>query len=433
MKRSICRVDWRRCAPLLSAIGVLGCAEANAPAISAPSPARVASVEVNAPADSLLVGEAMALTSTLRDVAGTVLVGRSVQWTSSDPSIASVSSTGTVTATSVGTVLVTASSEGRTGQAALRIVSAWRASIMRDTLVVLSVPTLTWAWAPFNPQAYPNPRIQPSGMQSDRILAALAPVVRADAYDFVLVYATDSVPGWINSGPRWLRGATNLGWSSFLTPPTGWSRLRGMPSMNWLGYFDPVRTSEAYGPQTAIHEMAHFWGVYITGGTGGPRAWKRGDPVAHLAGCCAHWSWNWRPDPTHPGFQPPGILYSGPTDPRFNAFDLYAMGLMPYAEARQHRYIVYDINDGTEYPVTVDSLIAALRLTGTATGDGRRMPDTDPTATRMRALMVLVTPQGRSLEASEENILMDLARRLPPAWSTATWGRSTLEIDVVGR
>ena len=110
-----------------------------------------------------------------------------------------------------------------------------------------------------------------------------------------------------------------------------------------------------------------------------------------------------------------------------------AMGLMPYAEARLHRYVVYDVNDGTEYPVTVESLIAALRLTGTATGDGRRVPDMDPSASRMRALLVVVTPQSRPLTSSEEAMMMALSQRLAAGWTTATWGRSTLDVGVIPR
>jgi uncharacterized protein YjdB len=55
------------------------------------------------------------LTATLRDSAGNTLTGRAVSWTTSNPAVASVSSTGLVTGVSTGSATVTATSEGRVG------------------------------------------------------------------------------------------------------------------------------------------------------------------------------------------------------------------------------------------------------------------------------------------------------------------------------
>src|SRR2546422_6516904 len=58
-------------------------------------------------------------TSTLRDSSGNLLLGRAMTWTSSDPTVASVSSSGLVTGGEAGTAIITATSEGQTAVATL--------------------------------------------------------------------------------------------------------------------------------------------------------------------------------------------------------------------------------------------------------------------------------------------------------------------------
>jgi uncharacterized protein YjdB len=57
------------------------------------------------------------LTATLRDANGNTLTGRAVMWTSSNTNVATVSSTGVVTARDRGNVTITATSEGKSGTA----------------------------------------------------------------------------------------------------------------------------------------------------------------------------------------------------------------------------------------------------------------------------------------------------------------------------
>ncbi len=76
-------------------------------------PPPVASVRI-APADLRLVSSQTAqLTAQVRDRDSTVLTGRTVTWSSTVPSVATVSTTGVVTGVATGTALVTATSEGR--------------------------------------------------------------------------------------------------------------------------------------------------------------------------------------------------------------------------------------------------------------------------------------------------------------------------------
>jgi parallel beta-helix repeat protein len=71
----------------------------------------VDSISVMPTSASLEVGKTLQLVATTRDASGSILPGRPVAWTSSAPAVATVSTSGVVTAVSVGTVSITATSE----------------------------------------------------------------------------------------------------------------------------------------------------------------------------------------------------------------------------------------------------------------------------------------------------------------------------------
>lgn len=79
----------------------------------------VAQVEVSFPATRIVEGRSAQATVVLRDASQQPLVGRVVTWTTSAPSIASVTGAGVVTAIAAGTATITASSEGKTGSFSL--------------------------------------------------------------------------------------------------------------------------------------------------------------------------------------------------------------------------------------------------------------------------------------------------------------------------
>jgi uncharacterized protein YjdB len=84
--------------------------------------APVASVSVNPPSTSIPIGGATQLAAILRDAQGNELSQRSVVWTSSDPSRATVdASTGLVTGVDAGAARIIATSEGRTGSATVTV------------------------------------------------------------------------------------------------------------------------------------------------------------------------------------------------------------------------------------------------------------------------------------------------------------------------
>lgn len=103
--------------------------------ITATAEGRIASASIVVPTPVASVVLAPALASmvelrtlvplvTLRDAANNILQGRSVTFTSNDTSVAQVSSAGTITARRQGTVIITASSEGRSGTLSVTVTLA---------------------------------------------------------------------------------------------------------------------------------------------------------------------------------------------------------------------------------------------------------------------------------------------------------------------
>src|SRR5204862_4601 len=83
----------------------------------------VASVTVSPASGSVLVGQTLQLAATLKDAGGNTLTGRTVTWTSSNTAWATASSSGVVTGVAAGSVTVTATSEGRSGTAAIIVTN----------------------------------------------------------------------------------------------------------------------------------------------------------------------------------------------------------------------------------------------------------------------------------------------------------------------
>lgn len=82
----------------------------------------VAAVNVTPGADTIAVGATLQLSATALDGAGEGIPGLPMSWESADPAVASVDTVGIVTANAAGTVVVTATSGGKTGSSSLAIV-----------------------------------------------------------------------------------------------------------------------------------------------------------------------------------------------------------------------------------------------------------------------------------------------------------------------
>ena len=92
------------------------------------NPAPVASVAVSPATANLLVGVVdsttlgtVVIAPTVKDASGNVLSGRTITWSSSAPAVATVSSTGSVSAVGPGTASIMASSGGQSGQVSVTV------------------------------------------------------------------------------------------------------------------------------------------------------------------------------------------------------------------------------------------------------------------------------------------------------------------------
>jgi len=88
------------------------------------APEPVASVDVAPASASIAIGQTVQLTGTPRDAHGTALAGRTVTWTSSNSSVASVNFMGLVSGATAGTATITATSEGQTGTSAITVTAS---------------------------------------------------------------------------------------------------------------------------------------------------------------------------------------------------------------------------------------------------------------------------------------------------------------------
>jgi hypothetical protein len=91
--------------------------------VSLPTPVPVATVTVSLATSALTVGQTTQATATTRDANNVVLTGRTIAWSSDNTTVATVSGTGVVTAAAAGTARITATSEGKSGNATLTATS----------------------------------------------------------------------------------------------------------------------------------------------------------------------------------------------------------------------------------------------------------------------------------------------------------------------
>jgi uncharacterized protein YjdB len=81
----------------------------------------VATVQITPSSSSVTQGQTRQLSTIITDSLGVVVTDRSVEWTSSDPTRATVSTTGLVSTLAPGTVTITATSENRSGTASVTV------------------------------------------------------------------------------------------------------------------------------------------------------------------------------------------------------------------------------------------------------------------------------------------------------------------------
>src|SRR5437867_11914050 len=91
-------------------------------AVVCPPPA-VASVDVTPPSASVQAGQTVQLTATPKDANGAPLSGRTVTWSSSNTTVATVSNSGLVSGVTPGTATITATSEGKSGTSSITVTN----------------------------------------------------------------------------------------------------------------------------------------------------------------------------------------------------------------------------------------------------------------------------------------------------------------------
>ncbi len=101
-------------------------------------PVEVAGIVVTPSAQSLQVGQTQQITATPKDAGGNALLKHPVSWSSSNPTVATVSTSGVVTAAGAGTTTVTASSFGFSASSSITVTAPTVNSI---TVCDLSITT----------------------------------------------------------------------------------------------------------------------------------------------------------------------------------------------------------------------------------------------------------------------------------------------------
>src|SRR5213076_1246794 len=96
----------------------------------------VATVSVSPPTASIQQGQTVQLTATLKDANGNTLSGRTVTWSSSSTSVATVSTSGLVSGVTPGSATITATSEGKSGTSSITVTAPSGGSQFRHVFVV---------------------------------------------------------------------------------------------------------------------------------------------------------------------------------------------------------------------------------------------------------------------------------------------------------
>src|SRR5881409_3811657 len=101
-------------------------------------PLPVASVSVTPATATIGVGQTAQYAAITRDAFGNPLGGRTVTWSSSNPAVATVNGAGQATGVAVGSATLTATSEGKSGTAAILVINVPTASVPAGQTVQLT-------------------------------------------------------------------------------------------------------------------------------------------------------------------------------------------------------------------------------------------------------------------------------------------------------
>ncbi|HEX4934823.1 MAG TPA: Ig-like domain-containing protein, partial [Gemmatimonadaceae bacterium] len=182
-----------------------------------PPPPPVASITLSPPLITLDEGGTATFAATLRDAAGTVLTGRTIAWSSSDTTVGTVSSAGTVTGIAEGdTITIRATSEGQSATARVVVLSpyfiATSFSTQRYHTCAVRASGGTWCWGDFFHGRLGNPANTTMGTKMRVATTEVFVQVAAGQDNSCALTATGRAWcwGWSNGGANG-DGVANLG------------------------------------------------------------------------------------------------------------------------------------------------------------------------------------------------------------------------------
>jgi CubicO group peptidase (beta-lactamase class C family) len=128
----------------IAAASLTGCGS-DSPTNATP-PTQVAQVTVTSASPTIGIGESVTLQAVAKDAAGTTLTNRVITWTSSDPTVASITPAGVVTGVGQGDAAAAAASEGKTASVAVHVRRRTEIERVLDSIrVAYQLPALAGA------------------------------------------------------------------------------------------------------------------------------------------------------------------------------------------------------------------------------------------------------------------------------------------------
>jgi trimeric autotransporter adhesin len=113
------------------------------PATATAAPVQVAAVKVTPSALTLNPGNTSQLAAVTTDALGNTLTGQPITWSSSNTSVASISTSGLVSAVAVGSTVITATSGSKSGTATVTVVAQSQASVASVTITPATASVAT--------------------------------------------------------------------------------------------------------------------------------------------------------------------------------------------------------------------------------------------------------------------------------------------------
>lgn len=241
---------------------------------------------------ALYSGQTAQFSVTTFDALNTVLTGRTVQWTTSDASRATVDQTGKVTAVGAGSVTVTATSEGKSAATTLLVLAGPAADWSQATewttyqgnarhtgfVPVVADPvvfTELWVATPFGGGGALNPvtagagAVYVSGGSSagNRVGALDA---RTGVANWTYAFSVDGVhpPAYANGNVYLTTSGHSNSFLWSFSATTGALNFRSAYGNQWSHYYAPVIVDDA-----VYMAGGYYDGVYSFGATSGAQRW----------------------------------------------------------------------------------------------------------------------------------------------------------------